>query len=764
MSGPGLAVEGGLEQAAGADSLPARVRIVTELGDIVVALHHKEAPRSAAAFVAQLDAGMFSDGSLWRSVSPDNDTARPPITIVQASVSMDADQQQRVEHEPTSLTGLAHRDGAVSFARLSREGSSPTTFFISLGDQPALDAGSDRVEDGLGFSVFGQVVEGMELVREVHGMETTSPPGYPVFANQVLKRPVKIYGAASDSAEPCVSVDKLCEDYWTFLIHEYPLEAEGSGDEAALRNLGGQSLEDAERRARFARAIRERAQRIDTTTLDKDRAASLVLLQQQVDLMIEGHELASHLRPSLFPFGFIDYPELLLRNTPMANTIERERFLSRWEQLPDFLADSFAALKEGARRGYKIPSVIRSRMINNLERYLSERGLRSTVIEVLGEPAPVEAPEGEMHSRFRNRLEEGILPALQAVLDALKETDDISIAAIGICETAGGRAFYRHLIRKHTSLDLDPDELHETGNEEVRRIKDELSSRVRSIAGGEVPEGFVRKLHKDTAKSPDALFARVCAIAKTIDGGLPTLFSDLPRQPFTVRQMPSAMSETMPPGLAQPGPADRSSASIYWLTAIPGKCPTFITKPLTLHEAWPGHLMQFAIANELHDLPAFRRFRWSIYNSYIEGWALYAESLGYDLGLYEEPEAELGYLTFQIWRACRLVVDTGIHWFGWSRSDAVNYLGENSFLDKETIESEVDRYIAMPGQALAYKIGEMRIRELRTAAEEQLGSDFNLRDFHRHLLATGPVSLGHLTTEVREWIEEVTVARKSPSA
>ncbi|HKT53910.1 MAG TPA: DUF885 domain-containing protein, partial [Caulobacteraceae bacterium] len=255
--------------------------------------------------------------------------------------------------------------------------------------------------------------------------------------------------------------------------------------------------------------------------------------------------------------------------------------------------------------------------------------------------------------------------------------------------------------------------------------------------------------------APDAasLLKQVRALAKQIDGLLPRLFGRLPRITYAVEQFTADASAALPPALAQPAPADRATAGVYWLTALPERCPEHLHVPLTLHEAWPGHLMQFALAQEQESLPAFRRHGWSEYNGYVEGWALYCERLGEELGLYRDPADRFGLLSFELWRAARLVVDTGLHWNGWGRDQAIEYMVENTFLPRGTIEAEVDRYIGMPAQALSYKLGERTITALRAEAEAALGDRFALRDFHDELLALGPVSLDALQGHMRRWIE-----------
>jgi uncharacterized protein (DUF885 family) len=219
-----------------------------------------------------------------------------------------------------------------------------------------------------------------------------------------------------------------------------------------------------------------------------------------------------------------------------------------------------------------------------------------------------------------------------------------------------------------------------------------------------------------------------------------------------VQSIPEAIAARMPPAYAQPNPADNSTSGIHWVTSIPAMCPRYMHLPLALHEAWPGHLMHLALIQEQEHLPAFRRYGALGYSACLEGWALYCERLGEELGLYDTPQKRYGRLEMEMWRAVRLVVDTGLHALGWTRQQAIDFATRHMAMPVATLEAEVDRYIALPAQALAYQLGNLKFRELRRRAEQRLGSRFRIRDFHDALMATGPVTLPILDNLIDDWI------------
>jgi uncharacterized protein (DUF885 family) len=326
--------------------------------------------------------------------------------------------------------------------------------------------------------------------------------------------------------------------------------------------------------------------------------------------------------------------------------------------------------------------------------------------------------------------------------------------SISAAELPDGRAFYQHRIRYFTTLDLTPDAVHQTGLDEVRRIRAEMEAIIRTTGFTGSFRAFIDFLRTDPrfyAPSPDQLLKETAYVLKRIDGELPRLFSTLPRLPYGIRAIPEFSAPGNTTAYYQPGAGDGTRAGTYYVNTYDLKSrPLYEIEALSLHEAVPGHHLQIAIQQELGELPNFRRF--SGFTAFVEGWALYAERLGLEVGFYTDPYSDFGRLSYEMWRACRLVVDTGMHALGWTRQEAIDFMAENTSSTLLNITNEVDRYIGWPGQALAYKIGELKIRELRAHAEEMLGSRFDRREFHDLLLGSGAVSLDVLEILVHTWI------------
>ncbi|MEN0109723.1 MAG: DUF885 domain-containing protein, partial [Planctomycetota bacterium] len=314
----------------------------------------------------------------------------------------------------------------------------------------------------------------------------------------------------------------------------------------------------------------------------------------------------------------------------------------------------------------------------------------------------------------------------------------------------------RHRVRKYTTLDLTPEEVHRTGLAEVARIRAEMAAIARRVGFDGDLAAFEEHLKTDEAfyeATEDALLARTAAILKRADGELPKLFGRLPRMPYGLKPVPDYSASKAPAAYYQRPNGDGTRAGFFFLNTfnLPSR-PTYTLEALALHEAVPGHHLQIALQQELEGLSPLRRY--GGFTAFVEGWALYAESLGEEMGFYTDPYSDYGRLTMEIWRAARLVVDTGMHYLGWSRERAIAYLQENSALSDHDIRAEVDRYIGWPGQALAYKTGELKIRELRTRAEQRLGERFDVRAFHNTVLGEGAVPLAILETQIDAWIEE----------
>ena len=317
-----------------------------------------------------------------------------------------------------------------------------------------------------------------------------------------------------------------------------------------------------------------------------------------------------------------------------------------------------------------------------------------------------------------------------------------------------GRAFYQERIRYFTTLDLSPEAVYKTGQSEVRRIRAEMEIVIRKTGFKGSFREFIEFLRSDPrfyVATPEALLEKTALVLKRMEGELPRLFKTLPRLPYGIREIPAFSAPGSTAAYYQPGAGDGTVAGNYYVNTFDLKSrPLYEIEALSLHEAVPGHHLQIALQMELGDLPNFRRF--SGFTAFVEGWALYSEKLGLEVGFYQDPYSDFGRLSYEMWRACRLVVDTGMHALGWTRPQAIDFMAENTSSTLLNITNEVDRYIAWPGQALAYKIGELKVRELRALAEKELGAKFNLREFHDVVLLGGAVPLDVLEGRVQEWI------------
>ena len=339
------------------------------------------------------------------------------------------------------------------------------------------------------------------------------------------------------------------------------------------------------------------------------------------------------------------------------------------------------------------------------------------------------------------------------------------IGTIAASDLPNGRAFYINRIRHFTSLDLTPEEIHKIGLAEVERIKGETLEVIREVGfKGDFKEflAFLRTDPQFYAKTPEELLPRAAWIAKKMDGKLPALFRTLPRQPYTVEPVPDHMAPKYTSGRYVEAPAGSTQSGIYWVNTYKlDSRPLYNLEALTLHEAVPGHHLQIALGHELEQLPNFRRYYYI--SAFGEGWGLYSEWLGLEAGFYTDPYNNFGRLTYEMWRACRLVVDTGLHAMGWTRQQAIDYLAGNTALPLHEVETETDRYISWPAQALSYKLGELKIKELRRKAEAALGQSFDVRAFHDAVLGSGAVPLDVLEKNIDRFITEEAAAGEKPA-
>ncbi len=464
-----------------------------------------------------------------------------------------------------------------------------------------------------------------------------------------------------------------------------------------------------------------------------------------------------------------EYYEIRAREGPQSlnETTEIMRFetvadydlwLKRLEALPAYLDQYANRLRQAAKEKRTQPRAIMDRVLPQLAVQVVERAEDSPFFQQFTNyPDAIPQAERErLTGAARQVIAEAVIPAYRrfaavfraVYLPACRES-------VGIWDTPDGRAFYANRARFHTTTALTPEQIHQIGLDEVARNRAEMQKVMDEVGfKGSLNDFFVH-LRTDPQfyyATPDELFRAYAFITKVIDPELPRLFGKLYRTPFGLRVIPATSAPNTTTAYYSGPSIDGTRPGYYYVNLYrPEVRPKYEMEVLTVHEAAPGHHLQIAIAQEQTDLPKFRRF--NSFTAYVEGWALYSERLGYDLGLYQDPYSRFGQLTYDQWRAVRLVVDTGIHHMGWTRQQAIDYFLANAAKTQADIVNEIDRYIAWPGQALAYKIGQLKILELRERATRALGKDFDIRAFHDTILATGAVPLEILERTVDDWIE-----------
>jgi len=456
--------------------------------------------------------------------------------------------------------------------------------------------------------------------------------------------------------------------------------------------------------------------------------------------------------------GFhLSFPDMF-QNMPFENGQDYWNYISRMGDFKRYALENIELMRLGLRTGYLPP---RCTLIDIDKQFKAQTGS-----DPISSPLyqPFRQFPANINERERQKLSEAaqkailnsVVPAYQELLDFVEqEYLPAARESIATTDLPDGEAFYAHRIHYFTSLDVSAAQVHQTGLDEVRRIRSEMDALLQKISWTGDMAHFLEFLRTDPrfyVTTPEALLEKTSYVLKRIDGELPRLFKTLPRLPYGIRAVPDYAAAGETAGYYSPGLGDGTRAGVYYVNTYDlASRPLYEIEALSLHEAVPGHHLQLALQAELAGLPMFRRY--CGYQSFMEGWALYSERLGLEVGFYTDPYSNFGRLSYEMWRACRLVVDTGMHVLGWTRQQAIDHLADNTSSTMLNIINEIDRYIAWPGQALAYKVGELKIRELRQRAETRLGARFNLREFHDVVLLSGAVPLGDLDQMVNRWIE-----------
>ncbi len=554
---------------------------------------------------------------------------------------------------------------------------------------------------------------------------------------------------------------ELREEVWQWTLDNSPWLATNLGDPRGDGQLGDPSMEGYDDRLVETRAYLARLEAINEDALPENLAIDYALMARDLRDTLEA---AEHDHSRYITFTNRGGPQQAISGLPYSSPLftvaDYDSYLSRIESFPEYIQAFISRNEGGIERGLTQPCEPMEGYENSISGLIAESPEDSVWWQAFEtRPSAIsESDWSDLQVRARTAISEGAFEGLGGFLDYYTQeyapncrTD----SSPGIGETPGGQDYYAYRVRSFTTTDMTPQEVHDLGLSEVARIRSEMEA-VAAEAGFDTREAFIEHLRTDPQyypKDEESYLEYTAALAKEIDGWMPRLFGTLPRLPYTVQPIPAANAPGNTTAYYESGSIATGQPGIYRLNLTElDQRPLWELPALGVHEAVPGHHHQIALQQELDIHPL--RANGTFFTVFVEGWGLYSERLGIEMGLYDTPAKEMGRLSYEMWRASRLVVDTGIHALGWTRQEAVDFMLANTALSPGNINAEVNRYITWPGQALAYKLGELKIRELRTRSQEALGEEFDLRAFHDTVLENGSVPLDVLEAHVDAWIAE----------
>ena len=523
--------------------------------------------------------------------------------------------------------------------------------------------------------------------------------------------------------------------------------------------LGNFSEEYFRSEKEFAENLLIKLSHIDVNKLDENDNISFELLSFVLEDIVAYYDFERFLNPLLSDSGF--HSSLVYNVRPLYNYNQIKNYLNKLNSIPQYVDQYLPLLRKGLKKGVSQPLVI----FNGYESTYNDHITKDFELNYFYSPFKT-LPNGLSQTQkdsvlveAKKAIENSVVPQFIRIKDFFeKEYYPNTRTTIGVSETPNGAEFYQNRINYYTTSTLyTADEIHQIGLKEVARIKEEMIKIIQDLNFKGSFNEFFKFLRTDDqfyAKTPKELLMYARDISKRADEQLPRFFKTLPRKPYGVAPVPDAIAPKYTGGRYVGTSKNSTDPGYYWVNTYDLKSRTLYTIPaLTVHEAVPGHHLQSALNNELGDsIPQFRR---NLYlSAYGEGWGLYTEFLADEMGIYTTPYEQFGKFTYEMWRACRLVIDTGIHAKGWSREEAIDYMSNNTALSLHEVNTEIDRYISWPGQALSYKIGELKIRELRNKAKLELKEKFDIREFHERILEYGTVTLSTLERRINNYIEE----------
>lgn len=502
----------------------------------------------------------------------------------------------------------------------------------------------------------------------------------------------------------------------------------------------------------------DKLQQVDVATLTEQQHINHAILLYSLKDAIAEYQYGAHLMPLTSESGFHSDLAFMVSGTEFNTKQDYQDYLAKLKTIPVYMQQQTEWMKQGLTTGMTQPKVVLVGFDQSILAFISKTPEQNLFYRPFSQkPEFVDADSWvAMQQQAKQVVEQQLNPAYQQFYQFMRQQylpgARDSIAA---SDWPKGREYYQNRLEHYTTLKLTPEQVHQTGLEEVARIRAEMQSIITQVGFKGSFAEFIQFLRTDPqfyVKTPNDLLREASFIAKKIDAELPKFFKTLPRTPYGVAPVPAEIAPKYTTG-RYAGTNRDDRAGFYWVnTYALDRRPLYEMEALTLHEAVPGHHLQISLAREQASLPEYRR---NFYTSaFGEGWGLYSEYLGVEMGFYQDPYSDFGRLTYEMWRAARLVVDTGMHTMGWSRQQAIDFLASNTALSMHNVTTEIDRYISWPAQALSYKLGELTIKKLRKEAEQQLGHDFDVREFHDVVLGNGSVPLSILEQQVMNYIQQ----------
>jgi len=553
---------------------------------------------------------------------------------------------------------------------------------------------------------------------------------------------------------------ELLSEQWEKGIVRNPEWASSLGDNRFNDKLNDTSYETILKRQGETRELQETVRKIDRSKLSEDDQLNYDLYLHGIEKQIEGFQFLSYLIP-IDQMGGIQIGFAGISNyMPFNNVKDYENYLARMRAFPIKLDQTIDLMKRGVKEGWVPPKIklvsVPDQIKAQFEKLIEESPLFKPFND-FPESIPSEE-QTRLIDEMVSVLTEYVYPAYETLYSYFIESYLPSCGESIACKDfPNGDVYYKYQIKSYTTTNLTAEEIHQIGLGEVDRIRDEMKKVINMTEFNGSFDEFLTFLRSDSQfyfTSEDELLNEYRMICKKADAELPKFFGLLPRLPYGVKPIPDYQAPASPTAYYYSGSQEAGRAGFFMANTYKLETrPKYEMEALSIHEAVPGHHLQITLAQELDNIPKFRRY--GGYTAFVEGWGLYSEKLAEEMGFYEDPYSKFGQLTYEMWRACRLVVDTGMHTLGWTRQEATDFMLSNTAKTENDVTVEIDRYIAWPGQALAYKIGELKIRELRSKAEKEMGDNFNIRDFHDVVLGNGAVPLDILEKHVNEYISQI---------